>query len=85
LYNLEEGHQYFIPTIERGLQITNVALSLSKRWLAISQKGVHRAMLSVYDITNRKKKRELPLNDAEETEYSAKEFLSVAFSPKNDK
>jgi len=59
--------------------ITALAVSPAKKFLAVCEKS-ERAICTVYDINNPKKKKVVSSND-----YVAKEFISTAFSPSNEK
>lgn len=65
-----------MPTIgvEGSEGITAITVSQAKKSLAICEKA-ERAVCIVYDLTTLKKKKTLT-----STDYSSKEFISVAFS-----
>lgn len=58
-------------------------MSPSKKYLAICEKGDVKAFCTIIDI-NSGKKKVLPEHD-EVLEFKTREFLSAAFSPKNEK
>jgi len=60
-----------------------VSVSTSGKYLAICERHT-RAQCTIYDIGVRKLKKIIPDQD-QEVDYKTKEFLSVCFSPKNDK
>jgi len=64
-------------------KITCVAVSKSKKYLAVCEKTDH-AMCTIYDIHSQKKKKTLPDQDINCNDYESKEFLSCAFSWKNE-
>ncbi len=76
-----------IPGIEGSEGITNIAISLSKRFLAVCERA-ERALCIVYDLyginqipaLQPKRRKILTSND-----FQAKEFVSVSFSPSSEK
>ena len=61
--------------VEGSEGITALAVSPAKKYLAVCEKA-ERALCIVYDLTTLKRRKILT-----STDYSAKEFISVAFSP----
>jgi len=84
IYNMDDKTQYFIPGSENSSGINFITTSPTKRFLAICEKGDVKACCTIYDITNRKRKV-IPENEYDNSDFSCKEFLSAQFSPKNDK
>ena len=65
--------------------ITCINVSASKKFLVICEKA-YRAVWTVYEIQHQKVRRSLLKGDQESTGlYQSKEFVSVCFSPKNEK
>ena len=65
--------------------ITCINVSASKKFLVICERA-QRAVWTVYEIQHQKVRRSLLKGDQESTQfYQSKEFISVQFSPKNEK
>eukprot|EP00742_Colponemidia_sp_Colp-10_P003011 GILJ01003213.1.p1 GENE.GILJ01003213.1~~GILJ01003213.1.p1 ORF type:complete len:1307 (+),score=279.75 GILJ01003213.1:41-3922(+) len=77
LYNTESKTQRFFPGTEGTEGITALAVSPSKRYLAVAERG-ERALVTVYDLVTMKKRKML-----QTTECQSKEFVSVCFSQEN--
>ncbi|RKO94545.1 hypothetical protein BDK51DRAFT_19442, partial [Blyttiomyces helicus] len=74
LYNVETKLQRFIPVSECSGGITAMAVSASKRYVAIAERGEH-ATCSIYDLHSLRKRKSLSPPDGD-----TKEFISLAFS-----
>ena len=82
IYNTDEKKQTFIQGSENSLGINFITVSHCKRFLAICERGEVKAQVTIHDFTSPKVKI-LPENEYDHSDYTAKEFLSCAFSPKN--
>jgi hypothetical protein len=90
IFCLDDKSQIFIPGIEGSEGITTLAISPSKRFLAVCEKSEH-AICIIYDLYGvttpkngvyqyPKRKKVLTSHDC-----SAKEFVSACFSPHHEK
>eukprot|EP00744_Colponema_vietnamica_P001225 GILI01002055.1.p1 GENE.GILI01002055.1~~GILI01002055.1.p1 ORF type:complete len:1251 (-),score=376.19 GILI01002055.1:222-3974(-) len=77
LYNTENKTQKFFPGTDGAEAITALAVSPSKRYLAVAEKG-ERAMVTVYDLVTMKKRKMLST-----PEVQSREFVSICFSQEN--
>ena len=59
-------------------------MSPQKKYLAVCEKA-ERARCTIYDIQTQRKKKDMPDSEADISDYSAREFVSCCFSPKNEK
>ncbi|XP_075472167.1 cilia- and flagella-associated protein 57 isoform X2 [Ascaphus truei] len=77
-YNVDQKWQKFIPGSEKSQGMQALAISPNRRYLAISEKGLEKATITVYDLAAGpfKKRKVLSAPDC-----AAREFVSVAFSP----
>jgi hypothetical protein len=78
VYSTDEKNQYFLSGQENTEKITAVAVSRSKKYLAVCEKA-NKAKCAIYDIHSQKLKKIIPDEDVECEDYEAKEFLSVCF------
>ena len=81
IYHTDDRTQQYIPGIEGSEGITAMALSASKRYLAIAEKA-ERAIVCVWDLSNGGFKCKKKITS---TDYQSKSFLSVAFAPGAEK
>lgn len=85
IFNQEDKSQKFIPGVEGSEGISSLALSNSKRFLAVCEKA-KQALCIIYDLQGvshgqqPKRKKILTSHD-----YYAKEFVSAVFSPHHEK
>jgi len=79
MFNTDERTQKYISGIEGSEGITSLALSPSKKFLAVCERA-ERAVCCVFDMTTMKRRKVLT-----STEFSAQEFVSVNFAPSNEK
>ena len=79
IYNTDDRSQKYIPGIEGSEGISAVALSPSKKFLAVCERS-ERAICCVFDVASMKRRKILT-----STDYNSKEFVSVAFAPSNEK
>lgn len=79
IYNMDDRSQKYIPGIEGSEGISAMALSPSKKFLAVCERA-DKAVCSVFDMFALKRKKILCSMD-----YNAKEFVSVNFAPSNEK
>ena len=75
IYNMEEKSQQYIQGIEGSEGITALAVSPSKKFLAVAERA-ERAICCVYDLFTLKRKKIIT-----STDYQSKQFLSLAFAP----
>jgi hypothetical protein len=76
-YNIADKTQRYISGIEGTQGITALALSKSKKWLAIAEKHEKAPVVSIYDTTTLKRKKYLVTDWLSKQE----EFISIAFAP----
>ena len=79
IYNIDDRSQKYIAGIEGSEGISALALSPSKKFLAVCERA-ERAICSVFDVSTLKRRKILT-----STDYSSKEFVSVNFAPSNEK
>lgn len=79
IYNTDDKTQKYISGIEGSEGISALALSPSKRFLAVCEKA-EKAVCSVFDVNTLKRRKILT-----STDYNSKEFVSVNFAPSNEK
>jgi hypothetical protein len=79
IFNMDDKSQKYISGIEGSEGITAMALTPSKKFLAVCERA-ERAICCVYDMSTLKRKKILTSTDC-----SSKEFLSVNFAPTNEK
>ena len=79
IYNIDDKSQKYISGIEGSEGISALALSPSKKFLAVCEKS-ERAICCVFDVTTLKRRKILT-----STDYNSKEFVSVNFAPSNEK
>ena len=68
--------------LEASEAINYVTVSSEKKYLAVCERS-SRAQCSIFDIAGRKYKKTIP-NVDQEVDFTAKEFLSCAFAPKEE-
>ena len=68
VYSTDEKNQYFLQGQEGTEKITTIAVSKSKKYLAVCEKA-NRAMCTIYDIHSQKKRKTLPDPDIDCTDY----------------
>lgn len=79
IYNIDDKSQKYIQGIEGSEGISAIALSYSKKFLAVAEKA-ERAICCVYDVQTLKRRKILT-----STDYNSKEFVSVNFAPTAEK
>ena len=84
IYNTDERKQTFYAGTENSSGINFITVSNCKRFLAICERGETKALVTIHDFTSPKVKK-LPEIDYDHTFYTAQDFLSCCFSPKNPK
>jgi len=77
--NLDDKSQKYISGIEGSEGISAMALSPSKKFLAVCEKA-EKAVCCVFDVATQKRRKILT-----STDYNSKEFVSVAFAPSAEK
>lgn len=82
LYNIEEKTQRYISGIEGSEMITAMAVTRSKKFLAVAEKTERSPICSIYDLQTLKRKKVITSHDILR---DRKEFVSIAFAPKNEK
>jgi len=83
IYNTDTKIQRFIHGSDVNLpsgrtEITALAVSPNKRYVAVAEKGMERATIHVYDVRTLKKRKTLTTPDCHSREY-----VSMCFSPDN--
>jgi len=78
LYNIEERSQRFIPGLDGSERITALAVSRSKRYIAIAEATDKTPLCSIYDLQTLKRRKLLA-----STEIKDKSYCSIAFSQTN--
>ena len=79
IYNIDDKSQKYIQGLEGSEGISALALSPSKKFLAICERA-ERAVCCVCDVTTLKRRKILT-----STDYNSKEFVSVNFAPSAEK
>jgi hypothetical protein len=75
VYNIEERTQKLIPGLEGSSKITALAVSHSKRYLAIAESTEATPILSVYDLQTLKRRKLIA-----STEIKNQSYVSLSFS-----
>mmetsp|Transcript_155 Transcript_155/g.483 ORF Transcript_155/g.483 Transcript_155/m.483 type:complete len:1201 (-) Transcript_155:691-4293(-) len=75
VHNLEQKSQRFLPGTEKTEEITAMAVSPSKKFVAVAERS-ERGVITVFDLHSLKRRRLLTT-----TETAAREFVCLAFSP----
>lgn len=75
VFNLEQKTQRFLSGTEKTEEITAIAVSPSKKFVAVAERS-ERGVITVFDLHTLKRRRLLTT-----TETSTREFVCVAFSP----
>lgn len=84
LYNIEEKTQRYIAGVEGSEAITAMAITRSKKYLAVAERTERTPICSVYDLTHPQLKRKKFIASSE-LKKENKEYISIAFCPKNEK
>ena len=79
IFNNDDKTQQYIPGIEGSEGITAMALSPSKKFMAVCERA-ERAICAIYDITTQRRRKILTSSDC-----LSKEYISVAFSNQSEK
>jgi hypothetical protein len=82
LYNTEDKSQKYISGVEGSLEITAMALTRNKKYLAVAERTERSPICIIYDLQTLKRKKIIATN---EVSTAGSSFSSIAFSPKNDK
>jgi hypothetical protein len=82
LYNTEEKSQRYISGIEGSDAITAMAVTRSKQYLAVAERTERSPVCIIYDLQTLKRKKVIA---SSEFNKEIKEFISIAFSAKNEK
>ncbi len=85
IFNPEESSQYFIPGSENVEAINFITISPAKKFLAICERGEIKAQFTIFNLQTRKRQKVISLAELTEYDLKAKEFLGVAFCPKDEK
>ncbi len=87
IYNLDDKSQVYIPGVEGSEGITTLALSPSRRFLAVCERA-EKALCLIYDLSGinqipplQPRRRKILTSQ----DYNSKEFISACFSPINEK
>ena len=75
IFNLEQRIQRFLPGTDKTEEITAIAVSPNKKFVAVAEKA-DKGVITIFDLHSLKRRRLLTSTDSH-----AKEFVSVAFSP----
>jgi len=75
IFNLEQRIQRFLPGTEKTEEITAIAVSPNKKFVAVAEKS-DKGVITVFDLHSLKRRRLLTASDS-----MSKEFVSLAFSP----
>eukprot|EP00217_Crustomastix_stigmatica_P010708 CAMPEP_0183813298 /NCGR_PEP_ID=MMETSP0803_2-20130417/52843_1 /TAXON_ID=195967 /ORGANISM="Crustomastix stigmata, Strain CCMP3273" /LENGTH=1181 /DNA_ID=CAMNT_0026058151 /DNA_START=28 /DNA_END=3573 /DNA_ORIENTATION=- len=75
LYHVEQKMQKFIPGTADTEGITALALSSSRKFVAVAERA-EKGMITVYDLHTLKRRKVLSTNDV-----GSKEYVSLSFSP----
>eukprot|EP00286_Rhodomonas_abbreviata_P019738 CAMPEP_0181309260 /NCGR_PEP_ID=MMETSP1101-20121128/11919_1 /TAXON_ID=46948 /ORGANISM="Rhodomonas abbreviata, Strain Caron Lab Isolate" /LENGTH=1189 /DNA_ID=CAMNT_0023415733 /DNA_START=168 /DNA_END=3733 /DNA_ORIENTATION=- len=75
IFNLEQRIQRFLPGTEKTEEITAIAVSPNKKFVAVAEKS-DKGIITVFDLHSLKRRRLLTTTDS-----NSKEFVSLAFSP----
>ncbi|KAM4721643.1 cilia- and flagella-associated protein 57 [Rhinophrynus dorsalis] len=77
-YNIDQKLQQFIPGSEKSKGMQSLAISPNHRYLAMSEKGLEKATITIYELAcvPFKKRKVLSAPD-----FTVHEFVSIAFSP----
>ena len=79
IFNTEDKSQRYIPGLEGSEGITALAVSHSKKFLAVAERTDQTAICIVYNLDSLKRK----VIASESVKH--RELVSVAFSPSNEK
>lgn len=82
-YNTEEKTQRYISGTDGSEAITAIAVSHNKAFLAVAERTERAPLCMIYDTKTLKRKKVIV--STTELKKENKEYISVAFSPKNDK
>jgi hypothetical protein len=64
IYNTESKTQKFVPSSESSEGITAMAASMSKKCIAIAERG-EKASCIIYDVNTQRKRKTLSITDSE--------------------
>jgi hypothetical protein len=84
IYESETKSQKYISGIEGSLAITAMAVTKSKKFLAVAERTDRTPVVSIYDLKHPQFKRKKFIS-SNELKKENKEFISIAFCPKNEK
>lgn len=82
LYNIEEKTQRYISGIEGSEAITAMAVTRSKKYLAVAERTERSPIILVYDLQTLKRKKVIASTDFRR---ECKEFINLNFSAKNER
>jgi WD40 repeat protein len=75
IFNLEQRIQRFLPGTDKTEEITAIAVSPNKKFVAVAEKS-DKGVITVFDLHSLKRRRLLTSTDSH-----SREFVSLAFSP----
>ena len=81
IFNIEDKTQRYIQGIDGTEGITALALTKSKRWLAVAEKHEKSPICTIYNMNSLKRYKIIASTEINKQ----KEFISMAFCPKNEK
>lgn len=87
IYNTDEKTQMYIPGIDGSEGITALAVSPSRKHIAVCERA-ERAICIIYDLENLIKNPTVPAKRKKvlsSSDYTAKDFICVCFAPSAEK
>lgn len=82
LYSIEEKTQRYISGIEGSEAITAMAVTKSKKFLAVAERTERTPICIIYDLQTLKRKKVIASQDIKR---DSKEFICISFASKNEK
>jgi hypothetical protein len=82
IYNIEDRTQRLIPGLEGSCKITALAVSHSKRYLAIAESTDKTPILCVYDLQTLKRRKLIASTEIKNASYIS---IGFSFSSNNEK
>ena len=75
LFNIDQKSQRFIPSSDKGGNMTAMAVSPNRRYIALAEKG-EKPSIAIYDLHSLRKRKVLSF-----AEMQTQEYVALAFSP----
>jgi hypothetical protein len=82
LYNTDERTQRYISGVEGSEAITAMAVTKSKKFIAVAERTERSPICIIYEYPSLKRKKIIASADIKKEN---KEFVSIAFSPKDER